>query len=136
MKYSPFSFYRPIILESLIYEIKILERKERIPGLIFFKVNQNIMEKKKAGIMGVLPAYMPRTRTQLKEKTEEQRHLGEKLLYYLDRVEKLEKSIRRDVRNNNAEKLLKDHKSLNYYRNSIKRVTVRINKLELKRGNL
>lgn len=93
------------------------------------------MEKKKAGIMGVLPAYMPRTRTQLKEKTEEQRHLGEKLLYYLDRAEKLEKSIRRDVRNNNAEKLLKDHKSLNYYRNSIKRVTVRINKLELERGN-
>lgn len=94
------------------------------------------MEKKKAGIMGVLPAYMPRTRTRLKEKTEEQRHLGEKLLYYLDKIEKLEKSIRRDVRNNNAEKLLKDHKSLNYYRNSIKRVTVRINKLELKRGNL
>lgn len=92
-------------------------------------------EKKKAGVTGFLPAYMPRTRTQLKEKTKEQRQLEEKLLYYLDRVKKVEKSIKRDVRNNNAESLLKNHKSLNYYVISIRRITVKINKLELERGN-
>ena len=93
-------------------------------------------KNKRAGTMGELPAFMPkRTKTVwLKEKTKEQRHLEEKLLYYLGRIEKLEKSIKRDVKDNNAEKLLKDHKSLNYYEISLRQVTVKINKLELERA--